>query len=146
MTAFEYLFDACRSEWKSADVPRALQHADSAMEAYRGAFLPHDVEQSWSVSMRERLRSRFIRLVSDTGNHYEKCGDLDRAMEWFRRGIETDNLAEEFYQGLMRCYARQGRAAEGAAVYRQLRQLLSVVLGVRPSQATQTLGREIMGG
>ena len=146
VTAFEYLFDACRSEWKSADVPRALQHADSAMEAYRGAFLPNDVEQSWSVSMRERLRSRFIRLVSDTGNHYEKFGDLDRAMEWFRRGIETDNLAEEFYQGLMRCYARQGRAAEGAAVYRQLRQLLSVVLGVHPSQATQALGREIMGG
>ena len=96
--------------------------------------------------MRERLRSRFIRLVSDTGNHYEKCGELDTAMEWFRRGIETDNLAEEFYQGLMRCYARQGRAAEGAAVYRQLRQVLSVVLGVRPSQATQALGREIMGG
>jgi len=143
---FEHLFNVCKSAWKDSDAPRALEYADRAMESYRGGFLPNDIDQPWSVSMRERLRSRFIKLVSDTGAHHERNGDLGRAMEWYRRGIETDNLAEEFYQGLMRCYSLQGRRAEGAAVYRQLRQLLSVVLGVGPSPTTQALSRDILDG
>ena len=96
--------------------------------------------------MRERLRSRFIRMVAEGGAHYERSGKTEVAMHWYRRGIDTDNLAEELYQGLMRCYAAAGRQAEGAAVYRQLRQILSVVLGVSPSQATQALGRQILQG
>jgi DNA-binding SARP family transcriptional activator len=144
LTAFDHLFEASKSAWQESDVGQALQYAGRALEIYRGAFLPADLDQPWSVSTRERQRSRFIKLVSDTGTHYEKAGDLDGAMEWFRRGIEADNLAEEFYQGMMRCYSRQERRAEGAAIYRQLKQLLSVLLGVAPSPATQALGRELL--
>lgn len=96
--------------------------------------------------MRERLRGKFIRLVAMTAAYHEQCGEWDEAMYWYRRGIDSDNLAEEFYQGLMRCYAAEGRQAEGAAVYRQLRQILSVVLGIKPSQATEALGRQILQG
>ena len=69
---FEHLFNVCKSAWKELDAPRALEYADRAMESYRGGFLPNDIDQPWSVSMRERLRSRFIKLVSDTGAHHER--------------------------------------------------------------------------
>ncbi|HUF22478.1 MAG TPA: bacterial transcriptional activator domain-containing protein, partial [Burkholderiales bacterium] len=59
------------------------------------------------------------------------------------RGLDADPLAEMFYQGLMRCYARQGRHAEAISTYRRLRQTLSVVLGVAPSAGTEALVREL---
>jgi DNA-binding SARP family transcriptional activator len=39
----------------------------------------------------------------------------------------------------MRCYVAMDRAAEGIAAYRRLRQTLSVVLGVQPSESSEQL-------
>ena len=71
----------------------------------------------------------------------EASGNWDRALAYYRRGIDVDELAEEFYQGIMRCYAATGRPAEGIAVYRRLRQTLSVVLGLKPSTRTEQIAR-----
>jgi DNA-binding SARP family transcriptional activator len=144
--AFRDLCELSEGAWKQGRQVEALCHAEQAAEIYRGNFLPHDQEQPWTFQTRERLRARFINLVSRTGAHYEISDDLERAIGWYRRGIEADNLAEEFYQGLMRCLARQGRNAESAAIYRQLRQILSVVLGVAPSPVTQSLGQRLLDG
>ena len=143
---FDCLWQSFHDQWAAGRFAEGLKTAEQVSEIYRGGFLPQDSDEPCTVSLRERLRARFIRLISEAGAHFESMDEFDRAVECYRRGIETDNLAEEFYQGLMRCYGRQGRKAEGAAVYRQLRQMLSVVLGVGPSQATQALGREILGG
>jgi pentatricopeptide repeat protein len=64
-------------------------------------------------------------------------------MDCYARGLDADDLAESFYQGLMRCHAAQGRIAEGIAVFRRLRQTLSVVLGVAPSTASEALVRRL---
>jgi DNA-binding SARP family transcriptional activator len=69
----------------------------------------------------------------------EASGDWRQALNCYRHGIEADELAEEFYQGMMRCHAATGRSAEGIAVYRRLRQTLSVVLGLQPSNQTEQL-------
>jgi DNA-binding SARP family transcriptional activator len=95
--------------------------------------------------MRERLRTRFVRLVDDVAQQHEAAGRLDEAIACYRRGVEVDLLAESFYQGMMRCLAQQDRRAEGAAVYRQLRQTLSVVLGIAPSPQSEQLGRTLLG-
>jgi len=53
-------------------------------------------------------------------------------------------LAEQLYDGLMRCHLALGSAAEGMVVFRRLRQILSVVLGVAPSAASEALARELV--
>jgi DNA-binding SARP family transcriptional activator len=45
----------------------------------------------------------------------------------------------------MRCYRGLGRHAEGLSAYRRLRQTLSVVLGIAPSEHTQALARALQG-
>ena len=132
--------DAFAFERQAADPGGA-----AALALYRGAFLPHDDTEHWTVPVRERLRSRFVRLVEDAAGTFERRGELDRAIAEYRRGIDADPLAESFYQGLMRCYAELDRRAEGAAVFRQLRQTLSVVLGVAPSAQSLRLGRMLLG-
>jgi DNA-binding SARP family transcriptional activator len=110
-----------------------------ALESYRGSFLPADPDDPGAVVMRLRLRDLLARLVSTLGGRLEAAGDWDAALGCYRRGIDADELAEEFYQGVMRCHAAMGRHAEGMAAYRRLRETLSVVLGVGPSVKSEQL-------
>ena len=120
--------------------PRAKARLGAhALELYRGNLLPADEEDRTIIVARLKLRDLFARLVSALGREMEANGNWDQALSCYRRGIDADELAEEFYQGMMRCHAATGRSAEGIAVYRRLRQTLSVVLGVKPSTRTEQL-------
>lgn len=115
--------------------------AAEAMRLYRGAFLPTEVNAPWTAKMRERLRTRMVRLVEAAALVEEEAGRLDEAIMLYSKGLEADELIEPFYQGLMRCYRSLGRHAEAMNTFRRLRQLLSVVLGIAPSEATQAMAR-----
>jgi DNA-binding SARP family transcriptional activator len=110
-----------------------------ALELYRGSLLPADEEDGTIIVARLKLRDIHAQLVSTVGQQMEASGDWRQALNCYRHGIEADELAEEFYQGMMRCHAATGRSAEGIAVYRRLRQTLSVVLGLQPSNQTEQL-------
>lgn len=110
---------------------------------YRGQFLPADTDAPWSVSMRERLKARFVQFVTDHGEQLESPARWDEAADWYRRGLVADDLSESFYQGLMRCYLETGRCAEGLSVFRRMRQILSVTLGIPPSPRSEALHRSL---
>jgi two-component SAPR family response regulator len=120
-----------------------LDSEASALNLYKGGFLDGDLDAPWSAPMRERLRAKFIGLVSQHGQQLEARQRYDEAIALYQRGLDADNLVEEFHQGLMRCYARLGRNAEALAVYVRLKQLLSLALGVQPSTSTQGLYRSL---
>jgi Bacterial transcriptional activator domain len=58
-------------------------------------------------------------------------------MDFYLRRLAADDLAEEFYQELIRWYQQIGRRAEALAVYRRLRQTLLVTFVTRPLQLAQ---------
>ncbi len=118
---------------------------DSVWRLYRGHFLAEDLESPWALSMRERVRSQFLRHIARAGRRSEEAGELDVAVLLYQKGIDTDDLAEELYQGLMRCHMQQDRRAEALAVFRRLRQTLSVTLGIQPSEQSERLVRSIQG-
>ena len=88
-------------------------------------------------------RAKFVRLVEAVAQADEAAEHWEKAMAHYLKGLEADDLAEQFYQGLMRCYAALGRHAEAINAYRRLRQLLSVVLGIGPSDSSQALARAL---
>jgi len=110
---------------------------------YQGQFLPEEREAPWALSPRERLRGKFIRHVEQEGVRLEQAGDVDAAAMLYQRGIDADDLAEEFYQGLIRCHIERGRHADAMTVYRRLRQMLSVTLGITPSRESEALFRSV---
>lgn len=119
---------------------------EAVVGLYQGSFLAEDEEAPWIVGYRERLRSRFVGLVTSTARSLERGGALDDAVAMYLRGIEADELAEPFYEGLMRCYQRLGRIPEALGTYRRLRQILSVTLGVRPGAASEQLYESLRRG
>ena len=140
--AFERLLAGLPSavEALSAD---SLDAAQRACELYRGGFLAADADVPWTIATRERLRNKFVEAIELLAQHFEAREDWDRAAQLYRRGIEADPLFERFHQRLMRCYLAEGRCAEALGAYRQLRQTLSVTLGIAPSAATEALYRRI---
>jgi two-component SAPR family response regulator len=106
---------------------------------YQDHFLAKEEITAWSLSLRERLRSKFIHTLLDVGRYWELHGFWDKAARCYQKGLEVDDLIEVFYQRLMLCNLRMQRISEGMAVYRRCRQILSVVLGLQPEPETESI-------
>ena len=89
------------------------------------------------------MRSRFIGYISDAASILEVAGQHEEAIKLYQRGLDADNLAEAFYQGLMRCHAVVGRQTESIAIYLKLKQLLSITLNLTPSPTTERLHQSL---
>ena len=121
------------------------QAARRLLDAYSGPLLGSE-EPPWIAKPRDALRARFVRTLMRLGERLERDGDWTTAIDVYRRGLEADNLAESFYRGLMRALAASGDQAEAINAFRRCRELLSIVLGVKPSAETDRLYQEIAAG
>ncbi len=113
------------------------------MSLYRGHFLGQTEVPPWGLALRDRLRARFIRSVDALGQRMEACGRQDDAIALYLSALEHDNLAEEFYQRLIACHIARGEMAQALNAYRRCRELLSIVLGLKPSARTESLASRI---
>lgn len=114
-----------------------------ALNLYRGSFLSGDSAVSWAGPARDRLSRKFVRETARFGRHLEQNGNWRKAVECYETGLEADDLAEELYQRLIDCYARQGRRAEALAAYQRCRRTLEHTLGISPSPETEALYRSL---
>lgn len=110
-----------------------------------GNILPQESDAPWLLPIRERLRSKFLRPVRKLGCDDEALGDWAHAADTYRHGLEVDKLSEELYRRLMQCELRRNQAAAALDAYRRCRQMLSIVLGVKPSAATEAVHRAMLG-
>jgi LuxR family maltose regulon positive regulatory protein len=123
----------------------SLELVRDARQLYQGHFLQREAEQPWLMSYRDRLRGRFHRLVLADGNNLEALGQWAAAASVYEHALEVDNLTEALYQRLMLCRLALGEHAETLCVYRRCRDLLSVVLGVKPTEETEGIRRQLEG-
>lgn len=118
---------------------------EEALALYQGPFLDGEFHLPPVLSARQRLHSLFLRHLAEVGTLYEHAGQPARAINLYRKGLEVDDLAEEIYQKLMRCYEATGRAAEGIAVYHRCREALRAHVGSEPSPQTRALHHALLG-
>ncbi|MFY9110667.1 MAG: bacterial transcriptional activator domain-containing protein [Desulfomonilia bacterium] len=118
------------------------QIAARAACLYTGHFLQTDPDKEWAVTTRERLKGRYLRLISHMARLCEQAGEYEESAGYYHKGLESDPLAEELYQGLMASCIRLGRHAEALTVYRRCRDVLRTELGIAPSLGTEALREE----
>jgi len=150
--AFERILGQAESALKRVDDPEnqennreeILRPAEKASDIYKGHFLPADEKYSWTISYRERLRAKFIRLITRFGDYLQQTGQWEKAVEYYHRGLDVDEFAEEYYQYLMISYHRLGQPVKAIEVYRRCRKTLSAELGIEPSLKTQSIYQNII--
>jgi LuxR family maltose regulon positive regulatory protein len=145
--AFESLLAQIDAAIVSAEVRPEETHtanlAEKAIALYKGPFLAGEASRPWAVGTRERMRSKFLRAVGFLGHFREKKREWAEAIACYRRGVEVDELAEEFYQRMMICHQHNGQVAEAVAAYNRCRQALSSMLGITPSPETEAILKRI---
>lgn len=141
-----WTFQRLTGAFLAADVPTdavqiaALQRdALAALRLYSGHFLQSEGDEPWILAYRDRIKSRYLRLVRALGSRLEHLGQWGLAIEIYERALEVDNLTEVLYRQLMLCHQQLGEHAEVLRVYRRCRELLSIVLGLVPSERTESV-------
>jgi len=106
---------------------------------YQGAFLEREATRPWAITLRERLRSKLLRHMLDAGRVWESAGEWDRAIRYYRKGLELDPLIETFYQRLMICLRESGRNGDALAMFHQCRKVFAINFQASPSRQTLDL-------
>lgn len=142
--AFEGALDQGAATARAGDAARAMPIYERAVASYHSPFLHSDGQVPWAQSTRERLRNRLLRALEALANLYEASGRAGAAITTYERAIEIEDLAEQFYQQLMRCHLRRGQRADALAVYERCRRALAVH-GLTPSPDSEAIHRAILG-
>jgi DNA-binding SARP family transcriptional activator len=143
--AFERVARECDETVSGEGVPpeRLAATARALLDAYPGHFLAGDEDQPWLMGLRDRLRSKLVRGVLALGRRLQAAGGARDAVALYQRALELDNLAEDLYRQLMIALRDQGEHAAALQAYRRCRELLSVVLGMKPSAETESVRRSL---
>jgi DNA-binding SARP family transcriptional activator len=145
--AFKRLFaqadKARREESGGGRPPTSAALFEKALGLYDGEFLKEEKDRPWAVTLRERLRGKFLRAVMEAGRSCEAAGEWEAALSCYRKGLEADDLHEEFHRRKMICLHRLGRRSEAEAAYQRCRRTLRAGLGVAPSAETEAVLKSI---
>lgn len=113
--------------------------SDKSLALYQGPFLGKDAEFAWALPLRERLRTKFLRSLTQWGRKLIEAEEFELAIVIMEKGINVDPLAEEFYRSLMLCYQALSRRAEAIGVYQRCQKALAATAGVSPAPETIAL-------
>jgi LuxR family maltose regulon positive regulatory protein len=145
--AFERMLGKTDRLWKHdmtvVELSYAVRLIEKGINIYKGPFLS-DSNEPWTLSIRERLRSKFLRNIKRMGFYWEQAGEFEKAVECYQKGLETDDLTEEFYRNIMNCHLQTGKRAEAIIVYKRCREILSTVLGIQPSPETEAVYKALV--
>lgn len=144
--SFERWSEALLEAVQSGDDGTVDALARRCRSLYGGSLLKATEDEAWIIAPRERLRSRFVRLMEAVGARHERHERWDACIDWYAYGIELEPLAESLYQGVMRACLGACRHSEGLAVYQRLTRTLSVTLGGRPSAGSVKLHGMLAAG
>jgi len=115
---------------------------NAALSAYGGQLLPGEDETPWLLGARTHLSRAFCAAVVACESLVRPDG-RDAWLMALERALLVEPAAEDLARAAMRAYLGQGKHSEALRVYRRLRDMLSVVMGVTPSAQTDALRQEI---
>jgi two-component SAPR family response regulator len=137
--------DQADAAWgKKGRMTESIRQTQEAIALYQGAFLPGEASEPWANSLRERLRSKFLRCVIKLGHYWQEREQWKKAANCYQKGLEIDDIIEQFYQNLMIIYCRLDRRTEALSVYGRCKRTLSSALGIEPSLETEAIRKSLL--
>jgi len=133
------VFVACTENENSTEV--LLQ----AVSAYGGDLLPGFYDE-WVILEREHLQAEYERKMERLLDHLLAEGRWNETLKWGELWIASGGIPEPAYRALMLAQAGLGNMAGAITQYHRCEEALSRGLGVRPSEKTREVFRQIHEG
>lgn len=116
---------------------------ERASSLYRGPFLQGH-NDSWIVERREQFRAGYLEALTEMAHVWKARERYEQALSLLQKALTEDFTREDLHREMMSLYTELGRRSEAAAHYQQLSDTFKKN-GLKISENTQTLYREIMG-
>jgi DNA-binding SARP family transcriptional activator len=118
-----------------------LWHGSQFLE---GAKLPstRGLDDWWQQTNQHLVRLR-IRLLARICDHYRVSGQLEDALSYARKALESDNLNEDLHLKVINLLVDMGDDQEARNYYSSVAKLLSDELDTQPSQQLVSIYRQI---
>jgi LuxR family maltose regulon positive regulatory protein len=142
--AFERTLANAEESRQRGETADAISQYEKSISIYGGPFL-EDGTAIWMIPVQERLKGKYLSAIISLGELLERDNRTEEAIVWYEKGLSEDNLEEALYQHLMVCFHKLGRPAEAIKTYRRCKSALQGVLGIGPSDETESIYREIVG-
>lgn len=129
----------------AADMRQAIDHLETAVALYRGAFLEgfsvgdSPTFEEWARYTRERFEQAMLAALRGLTSLHRRLGDYEAAERSCRHLLSLDAWDEEANASLMSVLSQSGRRPEALRHYAAFRAGLLKELGAEPSEATTSL-------
>jgi class 3 adenylate cyclase len=118
---------------------------EESLELSRGELLA-GLDEDWVYERRDEHRDRVAGVLARLAADAERDGDMARAIDYTRRQVALDPLAEDPQRELMRRLAEAGDRAAAIRTFERLSRRFRDELRIVPSQATRALAEELRHG
>jgi len=102
----------------------------AVLQNYTGPFLADEEGSAWLLAGREAVATKVRQALLVADAMLDDGAELIPALE---KALAADPTSEDLAQALMRTYLRLGQNSEALRIYRRLREMLSLLLGLAPS-------------
>lgn len=143
LVEYRAALDAGRQAESAGEPERALAAYDAATRLYRGDLLEDDPFDEWCLMEREHLRETYLDALHGVAVLSRERGEIDRAIDAYRRVLQVDPLREESQRQLIETLSNAGRRAEALRQYEHLRALLRRELDITPMPETEDIVQRI---
>ena len=138
-----------RAQWgrqcqECENLPEAITSYETACALYRGDFLEEDLYEDWTLAERERLRERFLMVLTELAECYARQGRYRRAIALCRRVLAVDACRETVYARLMLYHYHAGEQSQALRMYEHCCQTLADEMGVEPLPQTTALYKQLL--
>lgn len=116
----------------------------AALELYRGDFLGKLSAEVWVTPISVRYQNMYLSVVLEAVSVLRAGGDVKKAEQLCRSMLRSEPYHETLYQQLMLCLLDLGETKRAAEVYEQMRERLSVDLGIIPNETSQGIYQDIL--
>ncbi len=135
---------AARSESSAPDL--AVADYRTAVDLYKGDYLPEALYEDWASAERERLLTLFLSSASRLAELLLERQEDQEAITLAEAVLARDRCWEEAYRVLMRAHERRGNRPQAARAYQRCVSALREELDLEPMPDTTRLYRQIRDG
>jgi DNA-binding SARP family transcriptional activator len=136
--AHEWDLDLDRFE-EMAAAGKDIAGLEAATGYYRGEPLAEDRYEEWAVAIRSRVQRTWRDVCLRLAALHRRDGELDTAVRWLERVVESDPFDEEALEGLLLNLRDLDRRAEALRRYQHYAQRLREELDLEPGREIQVI-------
>ena len=131
---------------RNGDPKKIVEIYEKAFSYYQGDFLPEELYDDWVGSVRDQLRTAYLKALEEAGTICDSDSAKSKAAFFYQNLFFADPCHEKACRWLMAWQHANGQRGEAIRTYERCQMALGRELAVDPDTKTTAVYRNVIGG